>query len=448
MGTTGPHGVDLHRPLADDPPVAGPSDDVSLRLADLLECLERVPDSLLERIIFMAGIDRGLLPPAMAPQATRALEVARLAQRDAELFGKLSELLSRVGERPHREAARVPATSAPTAAEQPADVFVCRGDSDGMEAQAIVARDGGASVTVLDEDWPEQGGPRADMIEKEISATRTSIAAPRRAAQARHETQPAYELQRETQYELVTPRSQANQLLGASGVSERRILVASFGDLRLPLASVARFVDSTRMPEVGDLASFPPAALLAAMPRRLTAGLVWDDLDPMEAVRLAVGCDGSVGLRVRLHLDRQGPGGIRARGEVGVFTTVELLGAAILYARGLFRLPERACAPGRYAFRVEHHGVSGARMMCDVPVRVDGAPSVPPDWPRATGPSSERTIRIAGNQAPELTTTDLAGLLDDVAVELAVYFAVQDQVRALRPGTFAARARFAAGGQG
>jgi hypothetical protein len=268
----------------------------------------------------------------------------------------------------------------------------------------------------------------------DLRTTRPSSAPPERTPGL-----PAYVLQREAQYEFTTERTRAHELLERSEASERRIVVAPYGDLRLSLAVAGRFVDTARTRAHGGLATLPPGGLMSTA-RRRRGGVVWDDGDPMQTVRLAVGCDGSVGLRVRVHRDRPGRGGLRARGEIGIFTTVELLGAAIVYAGLLLQSPERGATPGRYAFRIEHHGVAGARMMCDVPTGVAGAPLVPTDWPVPTQACAESTIRIAGNYAPDLMTSELGALLDEVAVELAAYFATEHSVRALRPGTFVARA--------
>lgn len=236
-------------------------------------------------------------------------------------------------------------------------------------------------------------------------------------------------------YDRIAITSRAALLVGSPELSERFIVVAQYGAQDCSLASVVKFIGSdserTRIAPAGSAQSFPPEVLLTTPCRveRMEDGVT---LNTEQGAKIAVATDGSVALRVRLANDRQGKGGVRRRGEVGLFTTLEQLMGAILYAQ------QFAASTADFCFRLELYP-STARLMCEPPAfaiekhRLITGLELVDAWPDRTQQVSS-AIRIAGKVRTGMGRDQFASLLDEVAHAIAVFFGVEDVVTALSPG--------------
>ena len=218
-------------------------------------------------------------------------------------------------------------------------------------------------------------------------------------------------------------------------------MVAPYPDLALDLSTLAKHVTSGTIWPQGDLQTFPPPHLVigSSKPQRRATGVAW--VTEHENVALGVGRDGSVAARMRVQNDRRGRGGVPDRVELGLFTTIENLYSAILYARRLASFaPQIESHRHLVGFRLELHGLTSKHLMCDVPSRVQeqrrasGESELEPDWPQLTETAFQNPIAIAGNFWRPISDEAMAQLLDEIAYAVAVYFAAEDRTSDLRIG--------------
>jgi hypothetical protein len=124
---------------------------------------------------------------------------------------------------------------------------------------------------------------------------------------------------------------------------------------------------------------------------------------------------------------------------VGLYTTLEQLIGAILYARNL---AERSFSTGDFCFRLELYP-STARLMYEPPSLGLAKPQpgaeaeVVEFWPLQTAQVSS-PIRIAGTFRADADDVQLAALLNEVAHGIAVFFGLEKLVAALQPGAHTA----------
>lgn len=235
-------------------------------------------------------------------------------------------------------------------------------------------------------------------------------------------------------YDAVTMASRAARLIAAPEISERFIAVAPTGAWDCSLPALLSFVMSSGswIAPPGDTHSFPPAALLpsADSVRRVEDGLMWST---EIGHKMVAATDGSIALRFRLAGDRQGKGGARRRGEVGLFTTLEQLAGAIIYGQAL---SERLSIRSDVNFRLELHP-SAARLMCE-PSNTESQSSTSlllcSGWPKLTGQVST-PIRFSGVASTRMTVNELSSMLDTVAHSIGAFFGTEEIIDAFRPGT-------------
>ena len=242
--------------------------------------------------------------------------------------------------------------------------------------------------------------------------------------------------------ELITTRSAALQLVGASGPSSRVVAVAPhsapYGGFQMPLGDVVRFAAAAVIPTPGDLRSFPPNSVLSAEPERTAAGVRWALEEA--GVAFAIGRDGSLALRSRLFNDRQGEGAGRTRGDVGLYSSIEFLVGMICFGLRIGAQVPDARRSTRWTFRHEIREAQGSRLMCDPPVAVTQLPGrVASTWERS-GTASDSAMPVAGDFAASMTSQQLSDGLDEVATRLADYFGVDAAVATRKPGTDLVRA--------
>ena len=246
-------------------------------------------------------------------------------------------------------------------------------------------------------------------------------------------TQSPYAIFRTPEHETATQNCLARQLVGNPNASERLVVIAPYADLKLDLATIARHVSNVSIRGRPDVQTFPPPQLSISSNKaqRRATGVVWQA--EQDVAVMGVGRDGSVAVRARLANDRKGPGGQRARGEIGLFSTMESFYAAILYSRILIREAAIGHLGSLVGFRLELRGTT-ARLMCDVPScfqelrRVAGKEELKLRWPERTEIAIQDPICIAGNFVGDLQHDSQLRMLDEIAYGVSVYFVVEDYV--------------------
>jgi hypothetical protein len=229
-------------------------------------------------------------------------------------------------------------------------------------------------------------------------------------------------LYKSSNIEISALRSAAAKLVEPPQPSERLIVVAPqgvlYGGLSLTTEVLLDVLDECdRDP---SLARFPQ---FRGDQRNLADGI----RRVSEGNHFALARDGSLAVRRRLFHDRRGLGAHVARGDVGLYSSVEQVLVALRYAKSL------TAATGTrvhsWTFRHELHGIGTRHLMNDAPSEVQ-----PHDWPEGT-PSAEDVLSLAGEIDLRVRSTELAELLDQVATRIATSFSLHKTVQDLDVGS-------------
>lgn len=219
--------------------------------------------------------------------------------------------------------------------------------------------------------------------------------------------------------ERYTTECLARQLVGALEPSERLVVLAPpgapFDGLGLNRARLADLL--------GELDTRGALALPQFQGRqeRLDAGVRRLDTGNI----FALGRDGSIAIRRRLSHDRPGHGRVVARGDVGIFSSIEQILACVRLARIVCECTGTPLRP--WWLLHELHGVASRHLMEDPvpPSRASGA------WNQSE-PCSEQNVVSNGAIALDDRDAEAVATLNDIATEIATSFGVHKQVREMR----------------
>lgn len=159
---------------------------------------------------------------------------------------------------------------------------------------------------------------------------------------------------------------------------------------------------------------------------RAQNGVFWKATVPRE-FQFALGLDGSFLSEDRIVESRKATGRAKRVGDVGIFTTLELVAGAVFFARCLSAAFEKA---PRFWMRLRLHECQNKVLIYD-PFDGDTDTSV---WPTSKTPPSINSLEIDSSFDAEITDAEVAALLDEIAVKVAFLFHADDAVRHLRLG--------------
>lgn len=221
--------------------------------------------------------------------------------------------------------------------------------------------------------------------------------------------------------EITARKSKAMQLVGEPDASERLIVFAPHG---APYDGLGFAIE--QLLEIVETCDSDPAlnrAQFRGEQKVLSNGIARTS----SGNRFGIGLDGSLAICRRLFHDRSGVGKVVQRGDVGLFSSLEQVFAAILYARRLASLSKKNIY--QWSFRHELHGVETRHLMNEL-ISEESAS----DWPMSNT-CAERTVSFAGEIDLRSTDEQIADLLNKGGVNLAAAFGKHKSVAALRPGT-------------
>lgn len=125
--------------------------------------------------------------------------------------------------------------------------------------------------------------------------------------------------------------------------------------------------------------------------------------------------------------DRLADGRGRARGDVGIFTTMELVIGAILFARNLDRALERH---PRWWIGIELIGISGRNLIFDPPVPDEaGSP-----WGGRPTTAIANHLTVEANFPANQNDADIVDFGNEIADAIAYSFKADEQVKILQIG--------------
>jgi alkylated DNA repair dioxygenase AlkB len=254
----------------------------------------------------------------------------------------------------------------------------------------------------------------------EVDAGSASVAV--RPAESANEEQGQSFVYRVASVESRTPRAKATILVGPPESSERLVAIAphgvEYGGLEFVPESLKAAVKVLDGNELLGFSQFRGEQTVrsAGITRKSNGTL------------FAIAVDGSLAMRRRLTLDRRGEGVRVARGDIGIFSSLEQLLAMFRYARSLMlHAPKKV---HRWSFRHELHGIQG-RHLVDDPVEGRRAGAA---WTMSR-PSAEEIISIAGEVDLRAPAQTIGKLLDDVAIRLAALFDCERVVQRMHAGS-------------
>ena len=213
------------------------------------------------------------------------------------------------------------------------------------------------------------------------------------------------------------------QIVGDVEPSERLIILAPHGapytGLGLALEQVLDIVKACDVDPALNFAQF------RGLQRNLSNGV----LRTSEGNRFGLGLDGSLAVRRRLFHDRPGKGRVVQRGDVGLYSSLEQLFAAILYVRKVVEMTNMNRQ--LWSFRHQLYGIHTRHLMDDCP----GGNRTENEWPISEA-CVENMIEFAGEIDLRTDTERIAQLFDEAGVKIAAPFDRHQLVSLMKPGTF------------